>query len=56
MINLSKKLMEHKGKMFVYVKQAKRPMIINFRPELDVSPVLNSKESQEYQKFIRITR
>ena len=56
MINLSKKLMEHKGKMFVYGKQAKRPMIIRYRPKLDISPVLNSKESHEYQKFIGITR
>ena len=31
-------------------------MIMSYRPELDVSQVLNSKESQEYQQFVGITR
>ena len=47
-INLAKNLMEQKGKVFVYVKMAKRPTIMSYRLELDVSPVLNPKESQEY--------
>ena len=53
-INLSKKIMEQKGKVFVYVKREKIPMIISYRPELGVSPILNSKEFQEYQQFIGI--
>ena len=44
-INLSQKFMEQNRKVFMYGKQAKRPMITRYRTELDVSPVLNSKEA-----------
>ena len=53
-INLSKKIMEQKGKVFVYVKRENIPTIISYRPELGVSPILNPKEFQEYQQFIGI--
>ena len=55
-INLAKNLMEQKGKVFVYGKQAKRPMIMNYRLEIDLSPVVNPKEAQEYQQFVLIAR
>ena len=48
--------MEQKGKVFVYGKRAKRPMKMSYRPELDVSQVLNTKEAQKYQQFIGIAR
>ena len=48
--------MEDKGKVFVYVKRAKRLMLMGYRTEFDVSPVLNLKEAQEYQQFVRIPR
>ena len=40
--------------MFVYIKRTKRPILINYRTEINVSPVFNSKEAQEYQQFIII--
>ena len=55
-ISLSKKPMEQNGKLFVYVKRAKRPMQMSYRPELYVSQVLNPKESQDYQQFVVIAR
>ena len=55
-IDLANNIMEQKGKMFVYVKQSKRKMLIIYRPELYVSLVLNPKETQEYQWFIGIAR
>ena len=39
----------------MYGKRANIPMIMSYRPEIDVSPVLNPKEAQEYQHFIGIT-
>ena len=42
--------------MFVYGKRAKRPTRMSYRPELDVSQVLNPKESEEYQQFVGIAR
>ena len=40
--------------MFVYGKRAKRPMQMSYIPELDIYQVLNPKEAQEYQQFVRI--
>ena len=37
LINLSKKPMEQKVKLFVCVKRAKRPMLMSYRPEIDVN-------------------
>ena len=55
-INLSKNIMEQKVKVFVYVKWAKRTMLIRYRTELDVSQVLNPKEAQDYQQLVGISR
>ena len=46
---MEKNLMEQKRKKLTYGKQANRPMSVTYRPELDVSQVLNPKEAQEYQ-------
>ena len=43
--NLSNNIMEQKGKVFVYGKQEKKQILMSYRPELDVSPVFNPKES-----------
>ena len=40
----------------MYGKQEKILIRMSYRPELEVSPVLIPKESQEYQQFIRIAR
>ena len=55
-INLSKNMMENKERLFVYGKLTNRTMLIIYRPEIDVSPVFNPKESQEYQQFVVIAR
>ena len=55
-INLPNNFMEKKGKVFVYGKRAKGPMLMSDRPELDLSQLLNPKEAQEYQQFVRIKR
>ena len=52
--NLAKKLMEQKLKVFVYGKKVKIPMQMIYRPEIDLSQVLNPKEVQEYQQFVVI--
>ena len=56
LINVSKNLMQQKIKVLVYVKQTKRPFLMSYSPELNVYPVLNHKEAQEYQHFIGIAR
>ena len=53
-INLANKLMEQKVKVLVYGKRANRPMQIIYGPDLDVSQILNPKESQEYHQFFGI--
>ena len=45
-IKLPKNLTEQKGKTLIYGKQVNRPISVTFRPELDVSQVLNPKEAQ----------
>ena len=48
--------MEQKRNVLAYGKRGNRPMLVSYRPELDVSLVLNPKETQEHQQFIGITR
>ena len=55
-INLDKKVMEEKGKVFVYRKQVKIPMLMIYRLELNLSRVLNPKEAKDYQQFVGIAR
>ena len=55
-IILAKEIMEQKRNVFAYRKWANIPMLMSYRPELAVSPVLNPKETQEYKQFIGIAR
>ena len=55
-INLTQKLMSQKGKVFLYGKRVKRPVLMSYRTELNVSQSLNPKKTQKYQQFVGIAR
>mmetsp|Transcript_34844 Transcript_34844/g.53424 ORF Transcript_34844/g.53424 Transcript_34844/m.53424 type:complete len:131 (-) Transcript_34844:586-978(-) len=55
-VKLAKDLMDSKELELVYGKKCKRPMLKDYRPELDISPELGPRETQEYQQFNGVAR
>ena len=53
-VKLVKELLANKDQQLVYGKKCMRPMPQDYRPELDISDVLDKQGIQEYQQFIRV--